>query len=57
MVIDYSAAFVAVENLTASAAHLFAVAGIGRLNNLAVGFPIGEQNRRLLLNEDGSPTA
>ncbi len=56
-VIDYSAAFAAVESLTASIAHLFAVAGIGRVNNLAVGFTIGEQNRRLLLNQDGSPTA
>ena len=55
-VIDYSAAFAAIENLTSSIAHLFAVARIGRVNNLAVGFTIGEQNRRLLLNEDGSPT-
>lgn len=55
-VIDYSAAFAAVENLTASIAHLFAVAGIGRVNNLAIGFTIGDQNRRLLLNEDGTPT-
>ena len=55
-VIDYSAAFAAVENLTASIAHLFAVSKIGRVNNLAIGFTIGEQNRKLLLNEDGTPT-
>lgn len=55
-VLDYSASFAAVENLTLSVAHLFGKCGIGRVNNLAVGFTIGEQNRKLLTNEDGSPT-
>lgn len=55
-VIDYSAAFAAVENLTQSAAFLYGKHQIGRVNNVAVGFTIGQQNKRLLLNEDGSST-
>jgi NAD(P)-dependent dehydrogenase (short-subunit alcohol dehydrogenase family) len=55
-VIHYSAAFAAVESLTRSAAQLFGQCGIGRVNSIAVGFTIGNQNRRLLLNEDGTPT-
>jgi NAD(P)-dependent dehydrogenase (short-subunit alcohol dehydrogenase family) len=55
-VIDYSAAYAAVENLTASLAQLYGRARIGRVNNLAIGFTIGEQNRKLLLKEDGTPT-
>jgi NAD(P)-dependent dehydrogenase (short-subunit alcohol dehydrogenase family) len=30
--------------------------GLGRANNVAVGFLIGTQNKRLLLSEDGTPT-
>ena len=56
-VMDYSAAYAAVESLTKSVAHLYAAIDIGRVNNVAVGFLIGEQNRALLENEDGSPTA
>ena len=56
-VIDYSAAYAAVENLTHSVAQLFGRSGVGRVNNVAVGFTIGDQNRKLLLNEDGTPTA
>lgn len=53
---EYGAAFAAVENYTKFAAHLFAVTGIGRVNNVAVGFTIGDQNRKLLQNDDGTPT-
>ena len=56
-VIHYSAAFAAVENLTRSMAYVYGHYGLGRVNNVAVGFLIGEQNRSLLLNEDGRPTA
>lgn len=56
-VIDYSAAYAAIENLTASVAQLFGRTGIGRLNNIAVGFTVGDQNRKLLFNDDGTPTA
>jgi len=56
-VVDYSAAYAAVENLKCSVAHLFGTTNIGRVNNVAVGFTIGDQNRKLLLNEDGTPTA
>lgn len=55
-VIDYSAAYSAVESLTKSTAFLFAKHNIGRVNNVAVGFTIGQQNKRLVLNEDGTPT-
>jgi len=52
----YSDAFAAVESHTRSMAFLFAHYGLGRVNNVAVGFLVGEQNRRLLFAEDGTPT-
>jgi NAD(P)-dependent dehydrogenase (short-subunit alcohol dehydrogenase family) len=55
-VIDYSAAYAAVENLTRSVAYLFARSDLGRVNNLAVGFTVGEQNRQLLVDTDGHYT-
>ncbi len=55
-VIDYSAAYAAVENLTRSVAALYGQAGIGRVNNVAVGFTIGEQNRDLLMKDPQTPT-
>ncbi len=55
-VVHYSAAFAAVENLTKSMAFVFGHYGYGRVNNLAVGFTVGKQNRKLLLNDDGTPT-
>lgn len=54
-VIDYSAAYAAVENLTLSIAQLFGKSQIGRVNNVAVGFTVGNQNRSLLYNDDGTP--
>jgi NAD(P)-dependent dehydrogenase (short-subunit alcohol dehydrogenase family) len=53
----YSDAFAAVESFTKSVAFLLGHYGLGRANNVAVGFLIGEQNRRLLISEDGTPTA
>ncbi|OGB93450.1 MAG: hypothetical protein A2Z31_06370 [candidate division NC10 bacterium RBG_16_65_8] len=53
----YADAFAAVESHTRSAAFLFAHYGLGRVNNVAVGFLVGEQNRRLLFAENGTPTA
>jgi NAD(P)-dependent dehydrogenase (short-subunit alcohol dehydrogenase family) len=41
---------------TRSAAFIFGLYGLGRVNNVGVGFLIGAQNRRLLLAEDGTPT-
>jgi NAD(P)-dependent dehydrogenase (short-subunit alcohol dehydrogenase family) len=57
-VIGYSAAKAAVENLTRwLAVELARRHGSGlRVNAIAPGFFIGEQNRRLLLREDGEPT-
>jgi NAD(P)-dependent dehydrogenase (short-subunit alcohol dehydrogenase family) len=52
----YSDAFAAVESHTRSMAFVFGHYGLGRVNNVAVGFLVGEQNRRLLLAEDGTPT-
>lgn len=51
----YSAAKAAVMNQTVAYAKEFAQYGI-RVNAMAPGFFIADQNRRLLLNEDGSPT-
>ncbi len=51
----YDAAKAAVKNLTEGAAKELAPQGI-RVNAIAPGFFIGEQNRRLLTNEDGSLT-
>lgn len=51
----YSAAKAAVENFTKWLAVHFADAGI-RVNAIAPGFFLTEQNRRLLTNEDGSLT-
>lgn len=56
-IMDYSAAYAAVENMTLSVAQLYGRTRIGRVNNVAVGFTIGDQNRKLLLNKDGTPTA
>ena len=53
----YSDAFAAVESHTRSVAFVFGHYGLGRVNNVAVGFLVGEQNRRLLFAEDGTPTA
>ncbi len=57
-VAGYSAAKAAVENFTRwLAVELARKYGAGlRVNAIAPGFFIGEQNRRLLLNEDGSLT-
>jgi NAD(P)-dependent dehydrogenase (short-subunit alcohol dehydrogenase family) len=51
----YSAAKAAVMNQTMAYAKEFAPHGI-RVNAIAPGFFVADQNRRLLLNEDGSPT-
>jgi NAD(P)-dependent dehydrogenase (short-subunit alcohol dehydrogenase family) len=58
-VVGYSAAKAAVENFTRwMAVELARSYGAGmRVNAIAPGFFIGEQNRSLLLNEDGSLTA
>lgn len=58
-VVGYSAAKAAVENFTRwLAVSLARPDGHGpRVNAIAPGFFVGEQNRRLLLNEDGSLTA
>ncbi len=58
-VVAYSAAKAAVENFTRwLAVELAQKVGAGlRVNAIAPGFFIGEQNRRLLLNKDGSLTA
>ena len=55
-VVAYSAAKAAVLSLTQFLAHEWATQGV-RVNALTPGFFPAEQNRRLLFNEDGSPTA
>ncbi|MFZ4683876.1 MAG: SDR family oxidoreductase [Terrimicrobiaceae bacterium] len=54
-VVTYSAAKAAVLNLTLFLAREWAPHGV-RVNTITPGFFPAEQNRRLLFNEDGSPT-
>jgi len=54
-VVAYSAAKAAVLNLTQFLAREWATRGV-RVNSITPGFFPAEQNRRLLFNEDGSPT-
>src|SRR5262249_12951156 len=55
-VATYSAAKAAVLNLTFFLAREWASKGV-RVNSITPGFFPAEQNRRLLFNDDGSPTA
>jgi NAD(P)-dependent dehydrogenase (short-subunit alcohol dehydrogenase family) len=55
-VVSYSAAKAAVLNLTQFLSREWAPRGV-RVNSITPGFFPAEQNRRLLFNEDGSPTA
>jgi NAD(P)-dependent dehydrogenase (short-subunit alcohol dehydrogenase family) len=55
-VVTYSAAKAAVLNLTLFLAREWAPKGV-RVNSLTPGFFPAEQNRKLLFNDDGSPTA
>lgn len=55
-VVAYSAAKAAVLNLTQFLAREWAGKGV-RVNSITPGFFPAEQNRRLLFNEDGTPTA
>ena len=52
----YSAAKAAIDNFTRWLAVHFSESGV-RVNAIAPGFFLTEQNRTLLTNEDGSPTA
>ena len=52
----YSGAKAAIVNFTQWLATYFAKSGI-RVNAIAPGFFVGNQNRGLLFNEDGTPTA
>ena len=54
-VVAYSAAKAAVMNLTQFLAREWAPRGV-RVNSITPGFFPAEQNRRLLFNEDGTPT-
>jgi len=54
-VVTYSAAKAAVKNLTQFLAREWAPRGV-RVNSITPGFFPAEQNRRLLFNEDGTPT-
>ena len=55
-VVSYSAAKAAVLSLTYFLAREWATKGV-RVNSITPGFFPAEQNRKLLFNEDGSPTA
>ncbi len=55
-VVAYSSAKAAVLNLTQFLAREWAVRGV-RVNSITPGFFPAEQNRKLLFNDDGSPTA
>jgi NAD(P)-dependent dehydrogenase (short-subunit alcohol dehydrogenase family) len=55
-VVTYSASKAAVLNLTQFLAREWAAMGV-RVNSLTPGFFPAEQNRKLLFNDDGSPTA
>jgi NAD(P)-dependent dehydrogenase (short-subunit alcohol dehydrogenase family) len=55
-VVTYSAAKAAVLNLTQFLSREWAAQGV-RVNSITPGFFPAEQNRKLLFNEDGSPTA
>jgi NAD(P)-dependent dehydrogenase (short-subunit alcohol dehydrogenase family) len=55
-VVSYSAAKAAVLNLTHFLAREWAAKGV-RVNSITPGFFPAEQNRKLLFNDDGSPTA
>jgi NAD(P)-dependent dehydrogenase (short-subunit alcohol dehydrogenase family) len=55
-VVSYSAAKAAVLNLTQFLAREWAAQGV-RVNSITPGFFPAEQNRKLLFNDDGTPTA
>jgi NAD(P)-dependent dehydrogenase (short-subunit alcohol dehydrogenase family) len=55
-VVSYSAAKAAVLNLTQFLAREWAPKGV-RVNSITPGFFPAEQNRKLLFNDDGTPTA
>jgi NAD(P)-dependent dehydrogenase (short-subunit alcohol dehydrogenase family) len=55
-VVAYSAAKAAVLNLTLFLGREWASKGV-RVNSITPGFFPAEQNRKLLFNDDGSPTA
>jgi NAD(P)-dependent dehydrogenase (short-subunit alcohol dehydrogenase family) len=55
-VVAYSSAKAAVLNLTQFLAREWATKGV-RVNSITPGFFPAEQNRKLLFNDDGSPTA
>src|SRR5438034_6631886 len=55
-VVSYSAAKAAVLSLTLFLAREWATKGV-RVNSITPGFFPAEQNRKLLFNDDGTPTA
>jgi NAD(P)-dependent dehydrogenase (short-subunit alcohol dehydrogenase family) len=54
-VVSYSASKAALLNVTAFLSREWALKGV-RVNSITPGFFPGQQNRRLLFNEDGTPT-